>query len=333
MKKVPVSEFGKRLKEAFQNVQNKEIARRIGVSDPAVSGYMTGNFPAIEKLIEISELTGFTIDWLLTGKGEKFLKTKGRKFTSILVCGYKGGVGTSLSAGYVALSLAVMGKKVLVIDNKTGSQSVSFAPNPFTERDLGNKYLLTDENVCFQTDFSNIEIFLCKGFSYWSGLKERIKPFNKSIPQMREDYDFIVCDVPSYEDPFRCSDLTFNAILDKSKVLIPYEPRRSSIDNVNTILKFIDAETKLGFQAEFLGLFIAYERKNIRRRDYYLNEIQEVKNIIQDKMFNKVIKDVTQFGEIGELDHRIDLEEIKKTRLFKEYFKLTKEILSRITEK
>lgn len=64
------STFGQRLKIAFGNANNAQIARKMGVSDSAVTNYMAGRVPDIEKLLLIKSLTNCGLDWLLTGEGE-----------------------------------------------------------------------------------------------------------------------------------------------------------------------------------------------------------------------------------------------------------------------
>ncbi len=63
-----VSEFGRRLKTAFNNATNGVIARQLGVAETTVGFYVRGRIPDAEKLIEIANLTNRSIDWLLTGR-------------------------------------------------------------------------------------------------------------------------------------------------------------------------------------------------------------------------------------------------------------------------
>jgi transcriptional regulator with XRE-family HTH domain len=65
-----MSTFGERLRKAFNDASNAEIARKIGVSEPAVGNYIKGRIPDADRLIEISNLTGCSLHWLLTGEGK-----------------------------------------------------------------------------------------------------------------------------------------------------------------------------------------------------------------------------------------------------------------------
>ncbi len=65
--------FGERLKIAFSNAKNAEIARKIGVSEAAIKNYIDGRVPDADKLVKITSLTNCNLHWLLTGQGVKFL--------------------------------------------------------------------------------------------------------------------------------------------------------------------------------------------------------------------------------------------------------------------
>lgn len=73
MKRSEDSAFGSRLREAFGNASNTQIAERLSVSKATITNYMAGKIPPPETLIEISKMTEFSIDWLLTGDGTKYL--------------------------------------------------------------------------------------------------------------------------------------------------------------------------------------------------------------------------------------------------------------------
>ncbi len=71
--------FSERLREAFSDQKNVEIARRLGVSKSAATNYLENNrVPKLEILFKASELTNCSLHWLLTGQGHKWAP-KGRK--------------------------------------------------------------------------------------------------------------------------------------------------------------------------------------------------------------------------------------------------------------
>jgi hypothetical protein len=66
--------FGARFKEAFRHERNSVIARKLDKTDSAIKNYVDGRVPEAPVLIEISELTGCSIHWLITGKGPKYIQ-------------------------------------------------------------------------------------------------------------------------------------------------------------------------------------------------------------------------------------------------------------------
>lgn len=60
--------FLERLQIALKDESIHAFARRSGISDSTLRQYERGSMPGLAKLIEISEATGTTIDWLATGK-------------------------------------------------------------------------------------------------------------------------------------------------------------------------------------------------------------------------------------------------------------------------
>lgn len=65
------TDFGKRLKAAFNNASNQEIANKIGVSAPAVQNYVSGRYPDGDKLLLIAAVTKCDLHWLMTGEIRK----------------------------------------------------------------------------------------------------------------------------------------------------------------------------------------------------------------------------------------------------------------------
>ena len=65
-------DFAKRFAEAFGTDKPAEIERKYGLSYHTAKNYLEGRLPTAEILKEIKSLTNVQIDWLLTGKGQKY---------------------------------------------------------------------------------------------------------------------------------------------------------------------------------------------------------------------------------------------------------------------
>lgn len=66
--------FAVRLQDAFDSANDSAIARQIGTTQATVREYTGGRrLPIPEILLHISRRKGVSIDWLLTGRGTKWL--------------------------------------------------------------------------------------------------------------------------------------------------------------------------------------------------------------------------------------------------------------------
>lgn len=69
------SDFIKRFIEVCGSSQPVEVARLLNISYQAAKNYLLGRMPDSNVLILISERTPYSIHWLLTGQGKKFVET------------------------------------------------------------------------------------------------------------------------------------------------------------------------------------------------------------------------------------------------------------------
>jgi len=60
------------MRAAFGGISNVEIADEMKKTPSAITNYMDGRV-TLPLVMEISKLTGCSVDWLLTGEGEKFI--------------------------------------------------------------------------------------------------------------------------------------------------------------------------------------------------------------------------------------------------------------------
>src|SRR5215468_4395437 len=66
--------FVNRLVEACGTNEAAHLQRLLNISYQAAKNYLTGRYPNTEILLIISERTGCSIHWLLTGEGKKFVE-------------------------------------------------------------------------------------------------------------------------------------------------------------------------------------------------------------------------------------------------------------------
>jgi transcriptional regulator with XRE-family HTH domain len=65
-------EFIERLNIAFDHETMADVARRLKIPHATVRNYYQGRLPAPEVLIKIANETGVSLNWLLTGAGERY---------------------------------------------------------------------------------------------------------------------------------------------------------------------------------------------------------------------------------------------------------------------
>ena len=67
-------DFVQRLKLAFENASMADIARRVDVPHATIRNYFLGRLPAPEVLIKIAAETNVSLNWLLLGAGEMYIR-------------------------------------------------------------------------------------------------------------------------------------------------------------------------------------------------------------------------------------------------------------------
>ena len=73
-----------RFREVCDSSQPAEIARSLNISYQAAKNYLNGRLPDPTVLLAIAEKTRYSVHWLLTGEGEKFVETSPAEDTLLL---------------------------------------------------------------------------------------------------------------------------------------------------------------------------------------------------------------------------------------------------------
>jgi hypothetical protein len=75
IQKVENLEFVDRFTEVCGSSQAADIKRLLGISYQAAKNYLEGRLPDSSVLLTIAERTPYSIHWLLTGEGKKFVES------------------------------------------------------------------------------------------------------------------------------------------------------------------------------------------------------------------------------------------------------------------
>ena len=321
--------FGKRLKEAFQNKSNADIARSLGVSDSAVTTYMNGRVPSAQKLIKISNLNDCNLHWLLTGQGERLLRTEQNKTKTLLFQGGKGGSGTTTAAMLTSVTLAAKGFRTILVGNPESINFYLFSLDKNTEFFSKHTDAIAKISSYCKTSIENLDIFIRKGCKFNNYENVKVKPFNKSNLDIQRDYDFIIFDIHRYDNPFISFGTQLDYFLIEAKLIIPYQPLNSTLEIAAKVLAASNLEMA-DFPRSFLGLFINNDHEINGAKKLYERHKKTIQETFRNKMFQTTVRH--DFDALENFIINTEIDKLKKTNLFADYSNLVDEILFKLED-
>lgn len=244
------------------------------------------------------------------------------------VCNQKGGVAKTTSAINTASCLAELGKSVLVIDldpQKNLGTSVGID----VEDGLSVYELLLDDevkckDVIRKTDFGfdiiPAKLQLANAEVELADIPNRETLLRDKLNSIKTNYDFIIIDC----NP-ALGFLTINALVASDKVIIPMEAAAFSLDGLDTLVTLIrKIQRVLNRRLEVLGILLTRVNPLTRINATFKNEL---KNIFGDKLLSTKIHNNVKIVEAQMESMPINFYD-KKCKGYKDYKKLSKEILS-----
>lgn len=210
----------------------------------------------------------------------------------ISIANQKGGVGKTTTTINLAASLAVLEKKVLIIDADPQANATSGLGFDLKEIKSGIYDLLINEEsskgVILKTVISNMDIIpshidLVGAEIEMLDLADREFILKKSIEPTKDLYDFIFID---------CSPslglITLNALTASDSVLIPVQSEYYALEGLGKLLNTIKIiQTRLNKKLEIEGFLLTMfdGRLNLSNQVY-----EEVKLHFQNMVFNTIIQ-------------------------------------------
>ncbi len=209
---------------------------------------------------------------------------------TIAVCNQKGGTGKTTTSVNLSAALAVLGKKILLVDmdpqgNATSGSGVNKADIKASIYDvLVHKAHIVD--IIQNTKFSNLDIAPCNinltgAEIELVGALSRETRLKKALDSVSAKYDFIFIDSPP-----SLGLLTLNALVAADSILIPIQCEFYALEGVSQLLNTI-ALIKDGLNAE-----LAIEGVLMTMADFRTNLTTEVINEIKTYFKEKVYKTV-----------------------------------------
>lgn len=287
----------------------------------------------------------------------------------ILYGNMKGGVGKTTNSVMTAYQLAKLGYKTLVCDldpqaNATQLLRRTYGLQQGTDLQIGKTMMvsLTEENIKpaivnimdnlyllpSSEDFKNYPDFLEMKFmldkekiesgdsttlqSEMGKVKEqRIAYFSQQLAKVRDDYDFIIIDVPPTLSVF-----TDSAIYATDYVIIVLQTQQRSLDGAETFFEYLQQmyNDYANIDFDILGVLAVLLKNNVGLDNQILQDAEA--DFGKDMLFNQIIRHMERlkrYDRTGIAEKGLTKYDMHDTRLHYIYNKLTKEIVARLKDK
>ena len=288
---------------------------------------------------------------------------------AILYGNMKGGVGKTTNSVMTAYQLARQGYKTLVCDldpQANATQLLRRTYNLQNDRDLtiektmmvalteenissaivnimDNLYLLpSSEDFKSYPDFLEMKYMLDKEKiqagdsttlqSEMSRIKEqRISYFAKQLAKVKDDYDFVIIDVPPTLSVF-----TDSAIYATDYVIIVLQTQQRSLDGAETFFEYLQQmyndHTAIDF--DILGVLAVLLKNNAGLDSQILQDAEA--DFGKDMLFKQIIRHMERlkrYDRTGIAEKDLTPYDMHDTRLHVIYKRLTNEIVKRLKDK
>lgn len=288
---------------------------------------------------------------------------------AILYGNMKGGVGKTTNSVMTAYQLAKLGYKTLVCDldpqaNATQLLRRTYGLQQSTDLQIGKTMMvaLTEENIKpaivnimdnlyllpSSEDFKNYPDFLEMKFmldkekiesgdsttlqSEMSKVKEqRIAYFSQQLAKVRDEYDFIIIDVPPTLSVF-----TDSAIYATDYVIIVLQTQQRSLDGAETFFEYLQQmyNDYANIDFDILGVLAVLLKNNVGLDNQILQDAEA--DFGKYMLFNQIIRHMERlkrYDRTGIAEKGLTKYDMHDTRLHYIYNTLTKEIVARLKDK
>lgn len=288
---------------------------------------------------------------------------------AILYGNMKGGVGKTTNSVMTAYQLAKLGYKTLVCDLDPQANATQLLRRTYglqhgsdLQIDKTMMVALMDENIKpaiviimdnlyllpSSEDFKNYPDFLEMKFmldkekiqsgdsntlqSEMSKVKEqRIAYFAQQLAKVRDEYDFIIIDVPP-----TLSIFTDSAIYATDFVIIVLQTQQRSLDGAETFFEYLQQMYNDYANVDFdiLGVLAVLLKNNVGLDSQILKDAET--DFGKDMLFDQIIRHMERlkrYDRTGIAEKGLTKYDMHDTRLHYIYNTLTKEIVSRLKDK
>jgi len=254
----------------------------------------------------------------------------------IAVCNQKGGTGKTTTTINLAAALAVLGKKILIVDmdpQGNATSGVGINKNEIKESlyDVLIHRIAIEQGL-IKTDFDNLSIIPCNinltgAEIELVGVLSRETRLKKALDAIKNQYDFIFIDSPP-----SLGLLTLNALVAADSILIPIQCEFYALEGVSQLLNTISL-VKDGLNPDLhiegVLMTMADFRTNLT------NEvINEIKNYFKEKVYNSIIprnirlSEAPSFGKPINFYDNASVGAIKYKELAEEFMSINSRFIS-----